>query len=356
MKNKALIKIGPLFALALTACGKTYEVKDYMLELAWKDDYRILQLNDIHIGMKDDQTLQFDYLDKVINDERANADLIVLNGDLFTFADRTTAKRLFSWMDEHKIYWTVTLGNHDEQAFFSIDWMTGYLNKLNDKRVEDEYKHKEEKRSYCVFKDIQDDDIMGNCNFTINLMKDGKVKEQVILMDSNRYNFGQYEDYESYTGYDCIHDEQVKWYEDVVKYTKENNGGVTVPSVAFFHIPFPEFETAWEEAKKGGNPDIEVVIPQTDKSEYEGVAAPKINTKLFDKMVALGSTKAVFCAHDHKNNYAIKYKGITLSYGVNSTDRVYWDEDLCGGQVNIIKDDGSIEMVQILNHTYEEVK
>ena len=81
MKNKALIKIGPLFALALTACGKTYEVKDYMLELAWKDDYRILQLNDIHIGMKDDQTLQFDYLDLVINDENAKADLIVLNGD-----------------------------------------------------------------------------------------------------------------------------------------------------------------------------------------------------------------------------------------------------------------------------------
>ena len=71
-------------------------------------------------------------------------------------------------------------------------------------------------------------------------------------------------------------------------------------------------------------------------------------------MVDLGSTKAVFCAHDHENNYAIKYKDIILSYGVNSTDRVYWDEDLCGGQVNIIKDDGSIEMIQILNHTYEE--
>ena len=122
-------------------------------------------------------------------------------------------------------------------------------------------------------------------------------------------------------GYDCIHDEQVKWYEDVVKFTKENNGGTNVHSVAFFHIPFPEFETAWE-LSKAGSSEVEVIIPQTDKSEYEGVAAPKINTKLFDKMVELGSTNAVFCAHDHKNNYAIKYKGITLSYGVNSTDMV----------------------------------
>ena len=349
MKKKTLFKLSPLFALALTACGKTYEVKDYIIELDWKDNYRILQLNDIHIGNKDDLDLQFDYLDTVINDERAkDSDLIVLNGDLFTFAARQTAKKLFSWMDSHKINWTVTFGNHDEQAYFSIDWLTGYLNDLNEKREKD-------KSSYCVFKDLQDDDIMGNCNFAINLMKDGKVKEQIILMDSNRYNFGKYGDYDAYTGYDSIHDEQVKWYEDVVKAITANNGGVVVPSVAFFHIPFPEFETAWELAKTGST-EVEVVIPQTDKSEYEGVAAPKINTKLFDKMVELGSTKGVFCAHDHKNNYAIKYKGITLSYGVNSTDRVYWDEDLCGGQVNVIKDDGSIEMVQILNHTYGEVR
>ncbi|MCR5309376.1 MAG: metallophosphoesterase [Bacilli bacterium] len=343
MKNKKLFIFSPLLALSLTSCGKTYESKDYILELPWKDDFRILQLNDIHIGNKDDQELQFQYLDLVINDANANADLIVLNGDLFTFADRSTARRLFTFMDKHNTPWTVTFGNHDEQAYFSIDWLTGYLNDLNDKRASGE--------SYCVFKDLQDDDIMGNCNFAINLMKDGKVKEQVILMDSNRYNFGKYEDYDSYTGYDCIHDEQVKWYEDMVNYTKANNGGVTVPSVAFFHIPFPEFETAWEESKK--DPSM-IVIPQTDKSEYEGVAAPKINTKLFDKMVELRSTNGVFCAHDHKNNYAIEYKGIILSYGVNSTDRVYWDEDLCGGQVNIIHNDGSLDFKQIF-HSYDEL-
>ena len=347
MKNKKLFMFAPLLALSLTSCGKTYESKDYILELPWKDDFRILQLNDIHIGNKDDQELQFQYLDLVINDANANADLIVLNGDLFTFADRSTARRLFTFMDKHNIPWTVTFGNHDEQAYFSIDWLTGYLNDLNDKRASGE--------SYCVFKDLQDDDIMGNCNFAINLMKDGKVKEQVILMDSNRYNFGKYKDYDSYTGYDCIHDEQVKWYEDMVNYTKANNGGVAVPSVAFFHIPFPEFETAWEESKKDPMPlDVKVRIEQTELSEYEGVAAPKINTKLFDKMVELGSTNGVFCAHDHKNNYAIEYKGIVLSYGVNSTDRVYWDEDLCGGQVNIIHNDGSLDFKQIF-HSYDEL-
>ena len=337
MKNKALFKISPLFALALTSCGKSYGVKDYMIELPWKENYSILQLNDIHIGIKDDLDLQFKYLERVIKDDEAKADLIVLNGDLFTFANRSTAKRLFSFMDDQKVNWTVTFGNHDEQAYFSIDWLTGYLNKLNDKRASG--------GSYCVFKDLQDDDIMGNGNFVINLMKDSKVKEQIFLMDSNRYNFGEY------AGYDYIHEDQIKWYEDVVKDTTTNNGGTPVKSVAFFHIPVPEFETAWEKAKEGSS-EVNVVIPQTDKSEYEGVAAPKLNTGLFDKMVELGSTNAIFCAHDHKNNYAIEYKGIILSYGVNSSDRVYWDSDLCGGQLNTIQDDGKVTMKQIFK-SYE---
>ena len=339
MKNKALFKISPLFALALTSCGKSYGVKDYMIELPWKDNYSILQLNDIHIGIKDDLDLQFKYLERVIKDDEAKADLIVLNGDLFTFANRATAKRLFSFMDNQKVNWTVTFGNHDEQAYFSIDWLTGYLNKLNDKRASG--------GSYCVFKDLQDDDIMGNGNFVINLMKDSKIKEQIFLIDSNRYNFGEY------AGYDYIHEDQIKWYEDVVKDTTANNGGTPVKSIAFFHIPVPEFETAWEESKKENPPeDVKVIIPQTELSEYEGVAAPKLNTGLFDKMLELGSTNAIFCAHDHKNNYAIEYKGIILSYGVNSSDRVYWDSDLCGGQLNTIQDDGKVTMKQIFK-SYE---
>ena len=47
-----------------------------------------------------------------------------------------------------------------------------------------------------------------------------------------------------------------------------------------------------------------------------------------------------------------EYKGIILSYGVNSSDRVYWDSDLCGGQLNTIQDDGKVTMKQIFK-SYE---
>jgi len=38
---------------------------------------------------------------------------------------------------------------------------------------------------------------------------------------------------------------------------------------------------------------------------------------LFDAMKALGSTRAVFCGHDHYNNFSIDYKGIRLTYGMS---------------------------------------
>ena len=34
-------------------------------------------------------------------------------------------------------------------------------------------------------------------------------------------------------------------------------------------------------------------------------------------MLELGSTKGVFCGHDHVNNAIVKYKGINLVYGMS---------------------------------------
>ena len=38
---------------------------------------------------------------------------------------------------------------------------------------------------------------------------------------------------------------------------------------------------------------------------------------LFETMQELGSTKAIFCGHDHDNNFSIDYKGIRFTYGMS---------------------------------------
>ena len=328
-KTKAVI-MAVLMIVIMTSCGpsvKSYGSQDYIMSMPFKEGFRILQLNDIHLGNKDDRQKQYDFIELTVND--ADADLIVLCGDLFTFADKAVVKEFCAWMDSFGIPWSVTFGNHDEQCYYSIDWLTSYLNNFG---------------SNCMFKDIQDDDIYGNANYAINLTDGDEIKYQVIIMDSNRYTFGDY------WGYDCIREDQIDWYERIVKQAESDNGGKTVPSIAFFHIPFPEFETAWNEAAEG-NPDAVLIHGE----QNEPVSCPLANSGLFDRMLSLGSTKAVCCAHDHVSNFCICYKGIYLSYGINSDDRIYCEPDMMGGKVMVLGSDGNVGFDEIY-HTYGEVK
>ena len=327
-------------ALLLTACGgEKHSPKDYIAgDLNYRSGFKILQLTDIHMGDKDDQDLHYDFLNLLIKDANKDAsdpvDFMVVTGDLFTFASKSTAQRLFKFLDSYKIPWTVVFGNHDEQTYFSVDWMASYLNKLSDKS------------NYCMFKDVQNDDVQGNCNFAINLKNaDGSLHNQLIFMDSNRYYFG------SYFGYDYFKEDQIKWYEDLVDYTtKDLNNNTVVNSLMFYHIPLFEINDAYDKGTRvydgpKGNGD----------GKREDTCPPDYNSGFFDKIKAKGSTKAMFFGHDHINTFEADYEGVKFCYGIKSTDRIYFDEDLLGYQTVSIKDDNTLEIKRSF-HKYEEVK
>lgn len=333
MKNKLFMPLVAISCIALSACAgtKTYPMSDYIAgTLPYKENFRILQLSDVHIGNKDIAEKHYEFLDLIIND--ANADMIVVTGDIFTYAEKRDAVSFFKFLDSHNIPWTVTFGNHDEQCYFSVDWLTSTLNNFGGK---------------CIFKDLQDDDVFGNANFVINLVDGSTVKQQLIVMDSNRYHFG------SYFGYDYFKENQIQWYENMVNETKQNNGGTIVPSLMFFHIPFEEFDEAFEAYKSGSSEAIKVDAEKWESNE--GVACPKHETQMFEKIVELGSTKGCFVGHDHTNSWAIKYKGVVLSYGITSTDRIYSKSTLIGGQVISMDSSNNITLERYF-HTYDELE
>lgn len=337
MKNKFVFFSG-LLAVLLTSCGyKAYEPKDYVLQLDYSKQYRILQLTDTHIGDKDNTKLHYDFMDLTIKEAHPN--FIVVTGDVFTFASKGTAIEFFNWLESYKTPWTITFGNHDEQCWYSIDWITGYLNELNEKRIKDG-------SSYCVFKDLQDDKVQGNANFAINLMKDDKVFEQLIVMDSNRYN------YNGYFGYDYFHQDQIDWYSNLVKETKKENGDITVPSLMFYHIPLPEVRDAWAAAKK----DESLILNPTGSKaqENEEPCNPDYNSGFYKVIKELGSTHGMYFGHDHINNYIINYEGIHFGYGIKATDRVYADDSLLGGRVITLNEDHSLSYEDYY-HEYKEV-
>lgn len=321
MKNK-LTALAFISLLALSACGtKEYQPQDYILEMNYKSDFRILQLTDIHLSDKDDKETQFKFMDLLYQDAN-NPDLVVVTGDLFTFAGKDTAKSLLKYLDGKKVPWTVCFGNHDEQCYFSVDWLTETLSKYG---------------SYCMFKDLQDDDVNGNCNFVINLKDGGKVHDQLFIMDSNRYNFNF-----SQLGYDCFKQDQIDWYERMVKDAEAKNEG-KVNSLIFYHIPLPEINAAWEEGTKIYGEKREASCP------------PDHDYGFFTKIKELGSTSAMFFGHDHINNFEVDYQGVKFCYGIKSTDRIYHDEDMMGCQTITIHDDHSLKIDRYY-HTYAEVK
>lgn len=315
MKNKKSLIVLPLIGCLLTGCGqkKHYDEKKYIAGLEWREkdeDFRILQLGDIHFSQSDNHEEHFKILNTTIT--TANADLIVLNGDSFTFADKHVVKKLFSFIDSYNIPWTFTYGNHDDQGYYN----DMYINRLLDSKT---YKH-------VVFKNIEDDDVTGRSNFVINLVQhktvgDGFVfepKYQVYILESHNYNFDD-------LGYDFIKQDQIDWFKRVADYSKVD--GNYLPSSVYMHIATPEFYVANEATKTG-----EAFLRMGSTDEFSGGPNPKSDLGFFNVAKEHG-VQSISCAHEHINDTVINYQGVDLCFGVHATDRIYKDDAKIGGQV-----------------------
>lgn len=229
-------------------------------------------------------------------------------------------------MESLGVYWDVTFGNHDAEAYSYFDR----------EAVAEFYENEDYK--YCLFR-AGPEDVDGYGNHTIEVKNSkGIITQALILIDSQAY----VEDniIESIKGtYDNIHPNQVEWYETEIKRMNNENGkiskeAVPVKSLAFFHIPLVEMDDAWTEFRNNGYKD-------TDNFRYtEGmigelgrqVCCGYGEDDMFEKMLELDSTKAMFNGHDHVNSTIFEYKGITFSYGHSIDYFAYSGIDKLGSQ------------------------
>lgn len=272
-----------------------------------KDDtnFKILQLTDIHIGngfmaiAKDRKALNA--IKKIVSNTKP--DLIIVTGDMVypipiqsgTTNNRRATELFATFMDGFEIPWAITYGNHDEE-WFSVFTLAD---------IAEVY----EAAKYCIYQ-RGPEDIMGMSNYFINIKNtDGSLNTSLVLIDSNSYAEKM-----AISVYDKIHDDQVEWYERQLKNISQHYGvNGLVPSLGFWHIPLNEYEDAYKLYKQGSD-QVEYHFGGAGEPQ-EQVCAPKYRGKMFDKMVELGSTKGVFCGHDHLNDFSITYKGIRLTYG-----------------------------------------
>lgn len=277
--------------------------------------FKILQLTDTQLDVPRSTEYLKSSIDTLV--EQAKPDLIVLTGDMtagvFTHFHVNT---LIDILDSYKIPWAPVFGNHDRELNANLYYQSKQFSKSE----------------YCLFKEGPAN-VQGVGNYVINVKEGEKYVYSLFMIDSNA-NRKYIVDGEEVDGYDYIYPSQIEWYADNVNKISQEAGKI-VPSIAFFHIPLPEFATAFDMATEG-NKDAELLYGV----KKEGVCCPLENTHLFDKMVELKSTTNICVGHDHVNDYVVKYKGITMSYGLKTGDFSYYDEERNGGTVISIDDDG----------------
>jgi hypothetical protein len=246
-------------------------------------------------------------------------DLVIVTGDIAypippqagTNDNLAEAKLFATLMENLGVYWTVTFGNHDTEAYSKYDRA----------QIADFYENSGFK--YCLFKSGPED-IDGFGNNVINIKNSkGEITQSIFTFDSHAYlnhdilGFGY--------NYDNIRESQVEWYRNCVKELTEYNKSVSnmenpVPkSTAFFHIPLREYQDAWYEYLNNGFKDTgNAKLIEGTAGEGGIIVFPgEGEDTLFETMVELGSTKGVFCGHDHDNNFTMEYKGIRLCYGMS---------------------------------------
>ena len=106
------------------------------------------------------------------------------------------------------------------------------------------------------------------------------------------------------------------------------NGGVPPPSLAFFHIPLPEFHEAFSAGHVVGY-------------KNEDVCCPKLNSGMFVAMIESGAVRGAFAGHDHNNDCAASFRGILLAYGRKTGDFCYLDLPCGGARVIALEDGGN---------------
>lgn len=323
------------------------EATDYGYKITnpYDTPLRILQITDIHIGggllsIKNDRLAIQTILELV---EYTKPDLIIATGDLVypvpfqsgTINNMVEARIFGGLMEKMGIPWVVTFGNHDTESYsmYNRADLTDYYSSLKN----------------CLLV-RGPTDIFGYGNQIITIHNaDGELNTALVLLDSNAYRKEKI----GINKYDYIHDDQVDWYVRSINELSEGKDEV-IQSLMFFHIPLIEYNEAWQLKES-----------ESDEIEYhfginrEKVSSSDLRSKIFEAAYELGSTKAMFCGHDHVNYSSITYKGIRLTYGKSIDYLAYaWSgiinqTDQRGGTVIDISSDKSFDISTV---RYSDIK
>lgn len=265
----------------------------YQSSLAQKPDlrfdankkFKIVQLTDLHIKYQDRRSeAAFECIRNVVETEKPN--LIVLTGDIIYSepADKNM-RSILQHIASFKIPFAIAFGNHDHEFGLSNAELLKIARDI----------------PYCIVSNERGISGEGNCDLPVESANGGKDAAVIYCFDSQAYSQLKQKGVDRY-GH--IQLDQIMWYVKTSKKYTHKNEGTPLPSLAFFHIPLPEF------AEAAANKNASLYGNHREK-----VCPPSLNSGLFTAMLEQGDVMGIFVGHDHDNDYAVAWYNILLAYG-----------------------------------------
>lgn len=255
-------------------------------------EFRIMQITDTHFKWgKSASDAVTELIDEMI--AREDVDLVVFTGDnVYSEGVEKALHAQLKPFDDNKTPFVVLFGNHDHQFELAQDeqwdiFRTFPYNIQPDKLADGSYP-----------------------DFALPIYSStGDNVAQVI------YNFDSHAGYKTrdISRYDWLGFDQISWYRQMSKRYARENGGKPVPSIMFFHIPLPEYAYAYDHHAKYAKGAK--TVPGVLGTKGENVSCPKLNSGMFDSIKECGDVRAVFCGHDHDNDFALMWQDVLLAYG-----------------------------------------
>ena len=302
-----------LYFVVFTICC-IGQVNSNKLRFRNNGEFRILQFTDCHYkygkSASEDCITLIETMTMI-----EDVDLIVFTGDN-VYADNVqkALNELFRPVHVTNIPFIVIFGNHDHQFDMTQeeqwDFIRTYANNCQpDRPVNSTYP-----------------------DFVIPIYSNKGDKISQLI-----YNFDTHAGYKvrDISRYDWLSFDQIAWYRQQSKrYTREN-GGNPLPSISFIHIPIPEYTEAYNYYSMGGRKDK--TIPGVIGTKKENVSCPKLNSGFFKSVLDCGDIRAIFCGHDHNNDFALTWHNILLAYGrFSGGNTVYNDLGKNGARIIVL--------------------
>ncbi len=289
--------------------------------------FRILMVSDIHggVGYNAKQTIQA--LQALVDEAKPH--LVLLGGDIAGpgMIHIETAQQLremldgmTSPMEKAGIPWAHVYGNHDDNY--------GLTNA--------EHQVVYESYPYCVSK-AGPEDIPGVGNYVLPVWdaKGETILFNVFGLDSHRYLRDFREDCNlpeempifeptsvDPSGESPIRFKQIMWYYQTSE-ALEAHAGHKIPALMYMHVPLPEHN---------------IVCLHKDACRFRGnhmedVSCSRLNSGLFTACLQRGDVKAIFCGHDHVNDFEGTYCGIKLGFDGFMSYHACHNNEIRGGRL-----------------------